>query len=617
MVSYATTATIEPATNSVLLVSTKTRSVSRSDKKVAKPGCRDRCGNVSIPYPFGMDTSDCYYDSGFKITCNHSTGTPVAFLDSWLHRRYEVLQITLDHVRVRVSAPSVCGHLDFSNETRSSEPFLHATPFTINLYGCATDCAEYSYRHNHCNTTIPRGLKGNLIRTNGFGKRNNISGFYDPCIRVFLVDQEFPWFDKPYEYFVPVILDWAMIFLRRTHRACLWKKTYCLAFHNGPGYTCKCSKGYEGNPYLLNGCQGIGLSIVLLVLLGMRYRYQLRKRFEKRKQMKLKKSHFTRNGGLLLKQKIASNDGKVEKEAKIFITEELETITDDFNPSRIIRRGGFGTVYKGMLSDGEIVAIKKSTLVDETQVDQFIKEVLILSQTNNRHIVKLLGCCLETEVPLLVYEFVPNETLAYHLHLEEGDFESTISWKDRVRIASEVAGALEYLHSDAAMPIFHRDIKSTNILLNEKLQAKVSDFGISRSIPIEKTHLTTLVQGSFGYLDPEYFHSSQFTDKSDIYSFRIVLVELLTGEKAISQIRNEEEKGLALYFIKSMKEHRLPETLDGRVLNEAEIDDVLVVAKLAKRCLKYVGKKRPTMKEVSLSLGGLHEKLSKDPLTEE
>ncbi|KAI3987370.1 hypothetical protein MKX01_022012 [Papaver californicum] len=549
MVSYATTATIEPATNSVLLVSTKTRSVSRSDKKVAKPGCRDRCGNVSIPYPFGMDTSDCYYDSGFKITCNHSTGTPVAFLDSWLHRRYEVLQITLDHVRVRVSAPSVCGHLDFSNETRSSEPFLHATPFTINLL--------------------------HYMRTS------------------------------------------SKIFLRRTHRACLWKKTYCLAFHNGPGYTCKCSKGYEGNPYLLNGCQGIGLSIVLLVLLGMRYRYQLRKRFEKRKQMKLKKSHFTRNGGLLLKQKIASNDGKVEKEAKIFITEELETITDDFNPSRIIRRGGFGTVYKGMLSDGEIVAIKKSTLVDETQVDQFINEVVILSQTNHRHIVKLLGCCLETEVPLLVYEFVPNETLAYHLHLEEGDFESTISWKDRVRIASEVAGALEYLHSDAAMPIFHRDIKSTNILLNEKLQAKVSDFGISRSIPIEKTHLTTLVQGSFGYLDPEYFHSSQFTDKSDIYSFRIVLVELLTGEKAISQIRNEEEKGLALYFIKSMKEHRLPETLDGRVLNEAEIDDVLVVAKLAKRCLKYVGKKRPTMKEVSLSLGGLHEKLSKDPLTEE
>ncbi|KAI3995948.1 hypothetical protein MKX01_004103 [Papaver californicum] len=335
-------------------------------------------------------------------------------------------------------------------------------------------------------------------------------------------------------------------------------------------------------------------------------------RIEKTKQMKLKHKHFTRNGGLLLNQKITSIEGGVERTAKIFVAEELEKTTDNFNPSRIIGKGGYGTVYKGMLSNGEIVAIKKSTLVDENQVDQFINEVAILSQINHRHIVRMLGCCLETHVPLLVYEFVLNGTLSDHLHVREGDHESLLSWKDRVRIASEVAGALAYLHSDAFMPIFHRDIKSTNILLDEKYRAKVSDFGISRSATVDSTHLTTLVQGTFGYLDPEYFHSGQFTDKSDVYSFGIVLVEILTGETALSKIREEEEKSLALYFIKSLKENRLSVLLDTRVLNEGDTDDILLVGRLAKKCLKYVGKKRPTMKEVSLSLGGLHEKLSKD-----
>ncbi|XP_026413204.1 wall-associated receptor kinase-like 10 isoform X2 [Papaver somniferum] len=354
---------------------------------------------------------------------------------------------------------------------------------------------------------------------------------------------------------------------------------------------------------------GIGVSIVILFMVAMGYWLYIR--FEKIKQMKLKEKHFTRNGGLLLNQKITSNTGRVERAAKIFVAQELERTTDNFNPNRIIGKGGFGTVFKGMLSNGEIVAIKKSTLVDETQVAQFINEVAILSQTNHRHIVKLLGCCLETHVPLLVYEFVSNGTLSYHLHSKEGDSESLISWKDRVRIASEVAGALAYLHSDASIPIYHRDIKTTNILLDEKYSAKVSDFGISRSAPVDSTHLTTLVQGTFGYLDPEYFHSGQFNDKSDVYSFGIVLVELLTGEQALSQIRHGEERSLALHFVKSVKENRLSEILYARVLNEGEIEDVFVVGKLAENCLKYVGRKRPTMKEVSLILGGLHEKLSK------
>jgi serine/threonine protein kinase len=134
----------------------------------------------------------------------------------------------------------------------------------------------------------------------------------------------------------------------------------------------------------------------------------------------------------------------------------------------------------------------------------------------------------------------------------------------RLRIASEVAGALFYLHSSASTPIYHRDIKSTNIHLDEKFRVKVADFGTSRSITIDLTHLTTLVHDTFGYLDPEYFQSSQFTEKSDVYSFGVVLVELLlTGKKAISSTKTQEPKCLATYFIQIVEEKNLFDIIDG------------------------------------------------------
>jgi serine/threonine protein kinase len=326
------------------------------------------------------------------------------------------------------------------------------------------------------------------------------------------------------------------------------------------------------------------------------YKVFKRKRSEKLK----KKNFFKRNGGLLLQEQLSSGEVNVEK-IKMFPSKELDKATDHYNVNRTLGQGGQGTVYKGMLADGKIVAVKKSKEIDEGNLRQFINEVVLLSQINHRNVVKLLGCCLETELPLLIYEFIPNGTLFQFLHDPNEEF--PLTWEMRLRIAAEVAEALFYLHSAASLPIFHRDIKSTNILLDKEYRAKVADFGTSRSVSIDQTHVTTLVQGTFGYLDPEYFQSSQFTDKSDVYSFGVVLVELLTGQKPISFTRSEEQgRSLATYFIMVLESNCLFDILDPQVVKQGKREDVLMVASLARSCLRLNGRKRPTMKEVTMAL---------------
>ncbi|XP_017221318.2 wall-associated receptor kinase-like 22 [Daucus carota subsp. sativus] len=280
---------------------------------------------------------------------------------------------------------------------------------------------------------------------------------------------------------------------------------------------------------------------------------------------------------------------------KLFTSKELEKATDHYNVDRIVGQGGLGTVYKGMLTDGRIVAVKKSKIEDESKLEHFINEVVILSQINHGNIVKLYGCCLETEVPLLVYEFIPNGTLMQYIHDQNEYF--PLTWDARVRVATEVAGTLYYLHSVASIPIYHLDIKSTNILRSRIFPVT------SRSISIDQTHLTTRVQGTFGYLDPEYFQSSQFTEKSDVYSFGVVLAELLTGKRPILVARHDNEaRSLATIFSIAMEENRLEKILDSRITDEGAKEEMIGFANIAYRCLNLNGRRRPTMKEVVAEL---------------
>ncbi|KAI4307212.1 hypothetical protein L6164_030423 [Bauhinia variegata] len=483
------------------------------------------------------------------------------------------------------------------------------------------------------------GLRAILFNADSMKNHTEVRDF-NPCGHAFVVE------DKAYNFSftdlsdfnrktVPIVLDWAVGDQTCQEAkpgvgfACKAEHSECFDAKNGIGYLCKCSSGFRGNPYLLLGCVGIvaftfllhscstatnilncgillqrhysvfsaGVTICLLILLvGSVFVYL---ELKKRKLIAFRKQAFQKNGGILLQQQIAKDKDLVET-AKIFTEKELRKATNNFDESMVLGQGGTGTVYRGVLSDNKVVAIKKSKIVDQKPVVQFINEVIVLSQINHRNVVKLLGCCLETQVPLLVYEFVTNGTLSDHLHNESQSCQ--LSWTIRLRVATETAGALAYLHSATSTPIIHRDVKTTNILLDDNLIAKVSDFGASKLVPLNKTQVTTLVQGTLGYLDPEYFQTSKLTEKSDVYSFGVVLTELLTSKKALSFERPENERNLATHFVSSIREGCLLQILDNSLVNHKNTRQLKEVANLAEECLRVKGEERPTMKEVALEL---------------
>lgn len=287
------------------------------------------------------------------------------------------------------------------------------------------------------------------------------------------------------------------------------------------------------------------------------------------------------------------------KFAKIFSGKEIKKATNNFSKDLLLGVGGYGEVYKGILHDGTVVAVKCAKLGNTKGTDQVLNEVRILCQVNHKSLVGLLGCCVELEQPLMVYEYVPNGTLLDHL---QGPNRGLLSWNRRLSVAHSTAEALAYLHFAAAPPIYHRDVKSSNILLDDKLNAKVSDFGLSRLAHTDLSHVSTCAQGTLGYLDPEYYRNYQLTDKSDVYSFGVVLLELLTSQKAIDFNRPTDDVNLAVYVQRLVEEERIMDAADPMLkegASKVELETMKAIGFLAIGCLEERRQNRPSMKEVT------------------
>ncbi|KAL0446948.1 UNVERIFIED_CONTAM: Proline-rich receptor-like protein kinase PERK9 [Sesamum latifolium] len=224
-----------------------------------------------------------------------------------------------------------------------------------------------------------------------------------------------------------------------------------------------------------------------------------------------------------------------------FAYEELVEATNGFSSQNLLGEGGFGYVYKGILADGRDVAVKQLKIGGGQGEREFRSEVEIISRIHHRHLVSLVGYCIYESRRLLVYDYVPNNNLYFLLHAEDRPL---LDWATRIKIAVGAARGIAYLHEDCHPRIIHRDIKSSNILLDNNFEARVSDFGLAKLAMDVNAHVTTRVIGTFGYMAPEYASSGKLTEKSDVFSYGVVLLELITGRKPIDSSQPQGEESL-------------------------------------------------------------------------
>ncbi|WCJ40993.1 Wall-associated kinase family protein [Euphorbia peplus] len=659
------------------------------DLATSNDDCPRMCGNVPVPYPFGIkDTSThvpnpaCAMNTSFFFfLCNSSFTPPRLFFGE--NMPIHNISVEEGTISVRIDTPYMCyndtGLIDSFNQSIG----LGEGPFTFSdsrnkftAIGCDTltlmqdgqqtfgsGCISMCNRNitlegsctgfGCCQTSVPQNLKTLTIDLGTIDNHSRVWEF-NPCDYAFISDQRtfdvsalqlstLPFSNITQEFVKSdVVIEW--VAREETCEEALSGSNYvcrsnsnCSYSENGKGYRCACKDGFTGNPYFPQGCQDIDeckdpkkypcqgscendigsytckcpigmrgdgksscqgfrvtaiaavfgavlFTMVIAMLIFMMYKRRRKER------------NFFRNGGMLLKH----------QRVRIFSEAELVKATKNYDETQLLGEGGFGYVYKGVLSDGTQIAVKKAKDIGKAQINQeYQQEIGIVSQVNHKNVVKILGLCLETKVPLLVYEFISNGTLFEHIHQKNS--QALANWKNCLRVAEETALALDYLHSLADPPIIHGDVKTSNILLDDTYTAKVSDFGASVLISPGESDMATKIKGTFGYLDPEYLMTGLLTEKSDIYSFGVVLVELLTGEKPNSMARSGEKKNIVHYFISSLESHDLDKLVCFGVANEGEMEEIEAFAEIAKQCLRSHGAKRPTMKEVAEEFGRLRK----------
>ena len=280
---------------------------------------------------------------------------------------------------------------------------------------------------------------------------------------------------------------------------------------------------------------------------------------------------------------------------------EIEKATSCFSDKQKLGTGAYGTVYSGKLHN-QWVAIKRIKHKDTDSIEEVLNEIKLISSVSHPNLVRLLGCSIEKGEQILVYEFMANGTLSQHLRGERGN---GLVWAVRLSIATQTAQAIAHLHSALNPPIYHRDIKSSNILLDHNFLPKLADFGLSRLGMTESSHISTAPQGTPGYLDPQYHQNFHLSDKSDVYSFGVVLVEIITALKVVDFSRPQNEVNLAALAVDRIGKGRLDEIIDPFLEPDRDawsISSLHKVAELAFRCLAFHRDMRPSMMEVAAEL---------------
>ncbi|KAG8378196.1 hypothetical protein BUALT_Bualt08G0112700 [Buddleja alternifolia] len=471
-----------------------------------------------------------------------------------------------------------------------------------------------------CQTSIPKGIRDFLVDIQNFRYHTRIESF-NPCVYAFVVETEAFHFsttdhrDLQNRKTVPVVLDWSvgnMTCLEAQENlstyACRANHSECSDSSNGIGYNCNCLTGFHGNPYHVDGCEDINECSTLEPCEGKctnlkgSYLCSCPKGFEgdgkkdgagchsksntndstifyvasgflipavgsfwifwwlkQKKEVKLRKNLFCQNGGL-----------ELEKILRTFTAEDLKMATDNYNKNNVILEQHSGVIYKGILRDESQQQVMIKTLYEPNNwnVDVFVRKISILSQIEKKNVLRLVGCCLETQVPVLVYKFVGvKSSLVDYIH--DDALAISLSWDIRLRIAMEAATTLAYLHHDAAVAaLIHGNLNSSSILLDHDYTVKVDDFAL---------------------------FARKGDSCSDVYSFGVVLAELLIGKPL-----NDER---SIRGVKSsLSEDKLNRILDNRLVLGAKSQQLAEVAKLAVRCLSHSSFERPTMKEVAMAL---------------